>query len=196
MSASNRSRSILRSLVAVGCSAVLCLAAMSAAKPPAPAHGAASKEVLARGRYLVTITGCNDCHTPGALYGSPDFSRQLSGSELGWHGPWGVSFPSNLTPDLETGLGYWSEDEIVKAFRTGVKNDGSRVLPPMPWQDFAALSDADAHAIAAYLMSQPAVSHKVPADVPPGQKYDGAMMDFPPPPAWDAPKAPPAAPGK
>ena len=76
----------------------------------------------------------------------------------------------------------------MKAFRTGVKNDGRPVLPPMPWQDFSALTEADAHAIAAYLMSVPPVKHKVPDVVPPGTPYTGAIIEFPPPPEWDAPR--------
>ncbi len=187
---SGRTRSGLRLALTVGCSALLALAAMSAAKPAKPAAGAdaAKKALIERGLYLTTVCGCNDCHTPGTLYGAPDFDRKLSGSDLGWRGPWGVSFAPNLTPDMETGLGYWSEAEIIKAFRTGVKNDGTAILPPMPWQMFAAMSDADAHAIAAYLQSLPPVKHKSPGPVPPGQEYKGSTMDFPPPPDWDAPK--------
>jgi mono/diheme cytochrome c family protein len=185
-----RSRTALRVVLVAACAAALALAAMSAATPAAPGADAAKTAAIARGLYLTTVMGCNDCHTPGGLYGAPDFNRKLSGSELGWRGPWGVSFPRNLTPDMETGLGYWSEAEIIKAFRTGVKNDGKMLLPPMPWQTFTNLTDADAHAIAAYLMSLPAVKHKMPDPVPPGQPYTGATLDFPPPPAWDVP--PPA----
>ncbi|HEU4765605.1 MAG TPA: hypothetical protein VFT93_08150, partial [Candidatus Eisenbacteria bacterium] len=62
----------------------------------APADSAAQAEAamtpVQRGQYLVTVLGCHDCHTPGTLYGAPDMSRQLSGSELGWQGPWGVSY--------------------------------------------------------------------------------------------------------
>lgn len=183
-------RSRIRAVVVLAFASVLALAAISAAKPGASAGDAAKKARIARGLYLTTVIGCNDCHTPGGLYGAADFNRKLSGSELGWHGPWGVSFPSNLTPDMDTGLGYWSEAEIVKAIRTGVKNDGKMLLPPMPWQDFSGLSDADVHAIAAYLMSLPAVSHKVPDAVPPGQAFTGTVIELPPPPAWDVP--PPA----
>ncbi len=184
-------RSWLHTFVFTAVAACLAYASWAAVKPTAPAAGGAARQAaIARGQYLTTVMGCNDCHTPGALYGQPDFARKLSGSELGWRGPWGISFPRNLTPDNETGLGYWSEDEIVKAIRTGVKNDGKMLLPPMPWQNFAALTDADAHAIAVYLMSLPPVKHAVPAAVAPGQTYSGATMDFPPPPAWDVP--PPA----
>ena len=122
-------------------------------------------------------------------------SRRLSGSELGWKGPWGVTYARNLTPDLDTGIGYWSEDQIVASLRTGMRPDGGVLLPPMPWPDFSALTDADAHAIAAYLMIIPPVAHEVPAKVPPGAAANGSIIEFPPPSAWDAPRHPPAGTG-
>jgi mono/diheme cytochrome c family protein len=161
--------------------------AKSAAKPAASSQARQAK-VIERGEYLATVMGCNDCHTPGALYGDPDFSRRLSGSEVGWKGPWGVTYPRNLTPDLETGLGYWKELDIVDAVRTGHRPDGSVLLPPMPWQTYSRLTDPDAHAIAAYLMSLPIIEHKVPDRVPPGQEAAGSIIVFPPPSVWDAPK--------
>jgi hypothetical protein len=111
-----------------------------------------------------------------SLYGAPDTTRLL--------------FPRNLTPD-STGLASWSEDDIVKAIRTGVRPNNTQILPPMPWPDYARLTDEDAHAIAAYLKTLPAVKHVMPAVVPPGQKFKGAMLVFPPPPAWDAKNLPP-----
>lgn len=143
---------------------------------------------LERGLYLTTIMACNDCHTPGTFYGVPDFDRRLAGSELGWVGPWGTSFARNLTPDNETGIGTWSEDDIVKTIRTGQRADGSPVLPPMPWPMYTNLTDEDAYAIAAYLKSLPAVSHKVPDGLPPGSKPGKHDWIVPPPSAWDAPK--------
>ena len=86
-------------------------------EPPAPA----AMTPLQRGEYLSNVMGCNDCHTPGGMYGAPDFERRLSGSEIGWQGPWGVSYGSNLTPDPETGLGNWTNDEIERALRSGVR---------------------------------------------------------------------------
>ena len=148
---------------------------------------------LARGEYLTTVMGCNDCHTPGSMYGSPDFGRRLSGSELGWKGPWGVTYARNLTPDAETGIGRWSEQDIVKALRTGMRPDGSVIQPPMPWPNMTQLSDEDALAIAGYLKSVPAVTHKVPAQVPPGQPAAGSVIELPPPSAWDAPAPAPSA---
>ena len=159
------------------------------AQPPSrPAKATPPADVLARGRYLTTIAGCQDCHTPGFFYGAPDATRQLSGSELGWSGPWGTTYSANLTPDRATGLGAWTDAQIVTALREGVRPDGSALRPPMPWQNFAALTDDDARAIVAYLRSVPAVKHQEPAAQPPGARPTGAVVVLPPPPAWDAPK--------
>ncbi len=147
---------------------------------------------LEHGRRLALSSGCVDCHTPGSLYGTPDTTRMLSGSELGWQGPWGVSYPRNLTPDSTTGLGTWTEDQIVTAFTTGHRPDGTVLLPPMPWPGFGAgFTPDDAHALAAYLKSIPAVHHQMPAVMPPGKPVKGPVMIFPPPPAWDAQNLPP-----
>lgn len=170
--------------------ALACSALAWAAAPKGKPAAAADKGKVERGAYLVRAMGCGDCHTPGTLFGSPDFDRLLSGSELGWKGPWGISFARNLTPDLETGIGYYSEDEIVTALRTGMKPDGSPMLPPMPWQNLSGLTDADMHAVAAYLLSLKPVKHAVPAAVPPGKPYEGSVVEFPAPSAWDAPRAP------
>jgi mono/diheme cytochrome c family protein len=156
-----------------------------------PAHDSKADRIK-RGEYLVTIQNCSDCHTPGTLYGSPDFARRLSGSEIGWRGPWGVSYARNLTPDMETGIGAWTEKQIVDALRTGMRPNGKVLLPPMPWPNQTQLTDADAYAIAAYLKSLPPISHKVPDEVSPDQApmAKGSIIDFPPPSAWDAPRGP------
>ena len=162
--------------------------ATTAQKTPAAMTQA---EKLARGEYLTTIAACNDCHTPGTFYGAPDFERKLAGSELGWVGPWGTTYARNLTPDSETGIGNWSEDDIVKTIRTGQRADGSEVLPPMPWPMYSNMTDEDAYAIAAYLKSLPAVNHKVPDKLPPGTKPAKNDWVLPEPLAWDAPRTPP-----
>jgi mono/diheme cytochrome c family protein len=149
-------------------------------------------EKIARGRYISLICACNDCHTPGTFYGAPDTTRMLSGSELGWHGPWGVSYPRNLTPDQQTGIGSWTEDQIVTAVRIGQRPDKTPILPPMPWPMYANLSDEDAYALAAYLKSIPPVTHKAPDRLPPSPTVTVPALSFPPPPAWDAPKTAPA----
>lgn len=178
--------SSLAALIAV--TAMLsCAKPAEKATPAAPAAMTQAQKVE-RGLYLTTVMGCNDCHTPGAFYGNPDFSRKLSGTELGWVGPWGTSFPRNLTPDMETGLGKWSEDDIAKALRTGMRADGSTLLPPMPWPFYTNLTDDDVYSIAAYLKSLPAVSHKMPDRLPPGSKPGKHDFIIPPPSAWDAPR--------
>jgi mono/diheme cytochrome c family protein len=95
------------------------------------------------------------------------------------------------TPDQETGIGIWSEDDIVRALQTGKRPDGSDLRPPMPWPDFAHMTPRDVHSIAKYLKSLVPVTHKVPDAIPPGQKSKGAALALPPPPAWDAPKGAP-----
>jgi hypothetical protein len=79
-----------------------------------------------------------------------------------------AEFAANLTPDKNTGLGIWTEDMFIKAIRTGKHMGTSRdILPPMPWQAFAQMTDADLKGIFAYLQSIPAVTNHVPDPIPP-----------------------------
>lgn len=134
-------------------SARLAFAAI-AALSLASAAAADDAAKIERGKYLVTVVGCSDCHTPGVFLGKPDFSRALSGSDVGFAMPGlGYFWGANITPDDDTGLGKWSEDEIVTALRTGVRPDGRILAPVMPWMSYASLTDEDAHAMAAYLKS-------------------------------------------
>lgn len=149
------------------------------------------EQKVARGRVIAYSSGCNDCHTPGFFYGNPDTMRLLSGSELGWEGPWGVTYPRNLTPDMETGIGSWTEEDIVTAFRQGHRPDKSPLLPPMPWPAYSHMSDDDAYALAAYIKSIPPIKHKAPDRIPPGVKATGPRLIFPPPPGWDVQHFPP-----
>ena len=82
--------------------------------------------------------------------------------------------------------------KVVKALKSGRRLDGEPMLPPMPWQNLAAYSDNELHAIAAFLMSVKAVSHKVPDKLGPGQPPTGSFVVFPAPSSWDAPKSAPA----
>ena len=145
----------------------------------------AKEDPVARGRYLVTIMSCNDCHTPGNFYGAPDSTRRLSGSDIGWVGPWGVVHARNLTPD-STGIGSWTAEQIVHTLKTGNTPDGTQLAPIMPWMNFANLTDDDAMAIAAYLKSLPPVHHVNLDRIPPGKKPTGTTIVIPPPPAYDA----------
>jgi mono/diheme cytochrome c family protein len=141
----------------------------------------------ARGKYLVTAIGCNDCHTPlkmGPKGPEPDMSRFLSGhpeqmgalkpvppqgpwlwagaaTNTAFSGPWGISYAANLTPDKNTGLGIWTEDMFLKALRTGRHMGVSReIMPPMPWTAFRNLSDEDLKSVYAYLRTlKPVVNH-------------------------------------
>ncbi len=130
-----------------------------------------------RGEYLATIMDCGGCHTPGVFLGKPDASRAFAGSEVGFQIPGlGVFFPPNLTPDKATGLGNWSEKEIVAAIRTGVRPDGRVLAPAMPYKHYGALTDADALALAAYLKSLPPVVNQVPAMTGASQKPSGPYL--------------------
>ena len=170
--------------------AVAALSCSPGAQPPAETTPAAVDPAarIERGQVIAMVSGCHDCHTPGVMYGTPDMARALSGSEVGWEGPWGTSYPRNLTPDPETGLGRYTEDQIVAALKGGRRLDGAPMLPPMPWQNMAGYSDEDLHALAAYFLSLPPVKHAVPDAVPPGKKPAGPVFTLPPPPAWDAPR--------
>ena len=140
------------------CALALAVAAISCAVP-----ASADESEVARGKYLVTIASCNDCDTPGYFLGKPDFSRTLAGSEVGFVVPGlGAFVGRNLTPDKETGLGDWTDDQIISAITAGVRPDGRRLAPIMPWQGLSHLSSDDAHAIVAYLRSLPPVKNAVP----------------------------------
>ena len=83
--------------------------------------------------------------------------------------------PANLTPDRETGLGTWTDAEIITAFTTGMRPDGSQIAPAMPWMSYAHINAEDATALVAYLRSLKPVNHKVPgpfaADAKPTAPY-------------------------
>ena len=121
---------------------------------------------VARGEYLAQVMDCGGCHTGGALIGSPDPARHLAGSEVGFAVPGlGIFYPPNLTPDKETGIGSWSEADIIQAVRTGITPDGRELAPVMPWHSYAVLTDKDAAALAAYLKTLPPVKFAVPSFV-------------------------------
>ena len=141
------------------------------------AYTAASGQEIERGKYLVALGGCLDCHMPGYFLGKPDTSRYLAGSEVGFEIPGlGVFYAPNLTPDKETGLGNWTTDQIVAAIRTGRRPDGRMLAPVMPWRHFSELTDPDAAAIAAYLESLPPVRNKVPGPFGPNEKPTSFVM--------------------
>lgn len=156
------------------------------------------EDLVKRGEYLVTIMGCNDCHSPKKmgpngpeiipelmLSGYPSdraiikFDNPMIKEGFGMFypdltaaaGPWGVSFAANLTPD-PTGIGAWTEEQFKIAMKQGKFKgiEGSRMLlPPMPWFNFTVLKDEDVSAIFAYLKSIKPISNVVPQPIPPDQ---------------------------
>lgn len=153
----------------------------------APVKAAQAK--IERGRYLVSIAGCHDCHTPWKmteLGPEPDMTRALSGHPEGmthaapalrgpwvsagnatntaFAGPWGVSYAANLTSDSETGIGFMDEATFVRTIRSGKHLGAGRpILPPMPWPVYRNMTDQDLGAVFAYLMSTTPIKNKVPA---------------------------------
>ena len=151
-----------------------------------------SDEQIERGGQLVAFGGCNDCHTPWNIdpelgMPAPDMSRMLSGHPQGapdpqgtvgpadialigpsftsFALPFGTTYALNLTPDMRTGTGSWTEEMFLNIFRD-VKHlggDGRTVLPPMPWPAVASLPDEDIVAIFAYLRSIPPIVNAVPS---------------------------------
>jgi len=154
------------------------------------------ESIIKQGAYLVSIMGCNDCHSPkkmGAngpeiipelmLSGYPSdlpiMELKLELIKEGFSifypdlsaaaGPWGMTFAGNLTPH-ETGIGNWTEEQFKKALTEGKYKgmDGGRtLLPPMPWQNYKSLKQEDIHAIFMYLKSIPAVDNLVPQPISP-----------------------------
>jgi mono/diheme cytochrome c family protein len=139
-------------------------------------------DTIAHGKYIATIAGCTDCHTPfKAEYMDPtkwtpdqvktiafnaiaslDEEKLLSGGRPFDLGPLGVLFTRNLTPDQETGLGTWTDEQIKIAVKTGISNDGHILFPVMPYHVYNGMADADLDAVIAYLRSVNAVSNMVP----------------------------------
>lgn len=162
-----------------------------------PAQTTPAQSPVERGKYLTTVGGCNDCHTPknvGPNGPEADMKRELSGHPAtdklaavpatiiapdkyltvvnnhltAWVGPWGVSFAMNLTPDKETGLGSWTEEMFIKALRTGKhQGTGRAILPPMPWYWYQYMTDDDLKAVFAYLQSLPPIKNPIPEPLPP-----------------------------
>lgn len=141
------------------------LAALAFAAP------AAAETPVERGQYLAHIMDCGGCHNTGAFTPQPNMETPLAGSDIGFEMPgMGVFYPPNLTPDAETGLGKWSDAEIIAAFTTGVRPDGRHLAPVMPWMSYAHINADDATALVAYLRSLTPVQHKVPGPFAVGDK--------------------------
>ena len=194
------SRVAVVSLIPVAMVVASCNRAQAPANTATPAPAAAPAESqIERGHKLIIGGGCHDCHTPkkmGPNGPEADMDRMLSGhpeSEgvpqpfkpikgspyvihinghlTAWSGDWGVSFAANLTPDMNTGLGIWTEDMFVAALKQGKHMGKSRpILPPMPWNWYGQLPEEDLKAMFAYLKSIKAIQNRVPVPLTPDGK--------------------------
>ncbi|MCW8872125.1 MAG: cytochrome c [Xanthomonadales bacterium] len=136
----------------------------------------AAETMVERGRYIVEVIGaCGNCHTPQGP-GGPDESRHLAGGNP-IEEPGMVAIPRNITPDMETGIGAWTDAQIITAIREGVRPDGRVLGPPMPFGMYRQISDRDVAAIVAYLrMVKPVNNQPEPSS-----------YDFPLPESWGPP---------
>jgi mono/diheme cytochrome c family protein len=138
---------------------------------------ASAETMVQRGQYLAHIMDCGGCHNTGAFTPKPKLDTPLAGSDIGFEVPeLGIFYPPNLTPDAETGLGKWTDQEIIAAFTKGERPDGRQLAPSMPWMSYGHLNEQDATALVAYLRSLPPVSHKVPGPFGPTEKVTAPYM--------------------
>lgn len=176
------------SLLAIRCS-------VTAEEKPEPVPELSKEALIARGKYLTTLGGCNDCHSPKVMTPEgpmPDTTRLFSGHPqnesmnnviktrdwlvmnqgfTAFAGPWGISYAANLSPD-DTGIKNWKLEQFITALRKGKYKglESSRdLLPPMPWQMYRHMTDEDLKAVFTYLQSVPPQRNLVPAPVSPQQ---------------------------
>ncbi len=126
----------------------------------------ASTDTEARGKYLFTaLIACSDCHTPvDQQTGAPLLDTKYLAGGQPYEGPWGIVYSANLTPDQETGIGKWQDDDIRRVFHEGVLPDGRKVVL-MPWQDFQIITDDDLNSMIYYLRHDvKPVNNAVPAN--------------------------------
>jgi mono/diheme cytochrome c family protein len=136
--------------------------------------GESDTREIERGRYLVKISGCNDCHTAGyaAAGGKIPESRWLLGDTLGWRGPWGTTYPSNLRLFMSS----LTQDQWVQF------SEGFQSPPPMPWWLLHDMNREDRKALYAYVRWLGPAGEPAPSFVPPDQEPVGAVVRFPAPP--------------
>jgi mono/diheme cytochrome c family protein len=164
-----RGKGVFILFVIAMCVAMLAGTAMSGMK-----EGAMSdKDVVARGRYLVQVAGCNDCHTSGYLLGEGKIpeAQWLTGDSFGWRGPWGTTYASNL----RTFINGMSEEQWLTTAKA------LRRRPPMPWYNVNMMTDGDLKAIYQYVRSAGPAGKPAPAFVPPGVEPPPPYALFPSP---------------
>ena len=157
-----------------------------ASPPPVPGrYHPNDRDKIVRGAYMIELLGCGSCHTNGAFDGEPDMAGGLAGSNTGiaFTNPLGdeypgIVYPSNITPDEETGIGLWSDLQVTNAIRSGIGRHGDRRIATMPWQGYSRLTDEDAAAMVAYLRSIQPIKNKVPTEVAPGKHATSPFAYF------------------
>ena len=157
---------VLAALIAAACACAGAAVAQEKGAKPSAAD-------VKRGRYLVQIAGCNDCHTPGYAEsgGKVDEKVWLTGSPLGWRGPWGATYAANLRLVAQS----MTETQWLKRAR-------SQLRPPMPWFNVREMTDKDVRAIYRYLKSVGPAGTAAPDYVPPDKEPKPPFVQFPAPP--------------
>lgn len=154
--------------------ALLLTVAASAQAAWAAGKSKSGSGAVERGRYLVRIGGCNDCHTSGYAMAAGKVAEEhwLTGDRLGWRGPWGTTYPANLRNFMTQ----MTEKQWLTFART------AETKPPMPWYDLRAMSSEDLRAIYRYVKASGPRGEAAPAYLPPDREPQGPYILFPPPP--------------
>lgn len=126
------------------------------ANPTGVPASLAQASLIERGAYLAKAADCMVCHTTQG-------GKEYAGG-LGFKLPFGTLYSTNITPDKETGIGNYSDQDFLNAMHRGIRRDGARLYPAMPYTSYTYVSDADALAIKAYLFSLPPVRATAPAN--------------------------------
>lgn len=150
---------------------ILNLLGMVAAGAAEPAASVDDADAIARGRYIIAIAGCNDCHTAGYAQAGGQVPEDdwLTGDSIGFQGPWGVSYPANLRLSMNR----LTEAQWVAMAR-------AERLPPMPWFSLARMSDQDIRAIYAYVRSLGPKGEPTPVALKPGDPVTTPVIVFEP----------------
>jgi mono/diheme cytochrome c family protein len=171
----------MRTLAAIGATIITAtMVLVLAAAIPAPAAAAAHPQdrddsalltSIGRGRYLVAVTGCNDCHTPGHSQngGTTPVADWLTGQSVGFQGPWGTSYPANLRLTVQA----LTESQWLVYARAERR-------PPMPWFSLRAMTDEDLRAMYRFIRSLGPKGTPAPAAASPGGKVDTPFILFVP----------------
>lgn len=140
-----------------------------------PANASAQGKYIERGRYLVKVGGCNDCHTAGYGMSAGKVAEKdwLQGDQLGWRGPWGTTYPTNLRLSMNA----MSENDWIKMAQT------FQARPPMPYFNLHAMDKEDLRAIYRFVRHLGPAGKPAPGWVPPDRTPPGPVIQFPGPPA-------------